>query len=117
LSTKFFALGQVAFDHNYSQDLDLQQIYGGGIGWTAGKDAKQEVDLKATVQYEKQVFIAETSNQNQNLIGSTFAVNYNLKTKMGAFTQALAFIPAYNNSKAYSANETDTFTFPEWKHL
>jgi Protein of unknown function, DUF481 len=117
LSAKFFALGQVAFDHNYSQDLNLQQIYGGGIGWTAVKDPKQEVDLKATMQYEKQSFIAETGNQNQNLIGSTFAVQYDLKTRMGAFTQTLAFIPAYNNSKAYSANETDTFTFPVWKHL
>ena len=36
-SPRFFALGQTAFDHNFGQDLDLQQIYGGGIGWTAIK--------------------------------------------------------------------------------
>jgi len=30
------------FDHNYGQDLNLQQIYGGGLGWTALKTPKQE---------------------------------------------------------------------------
>ena len=58
VSPRFFALGQTAFDHNYSQDLNLQQIYGGGFGWTMLKTAKQEADLKGTVQYEKQQFIA-----------------------------------------------------------
>ena len=46
-SARFFALGQVAFDHNFSQSLDLQQIYGGGLGWTIVKQAKQTLDLKA----------------------------------------------------------------------
>jgi hypothetical protein len=32
-------------------------------------------------------------------------------------TQGLAFIPAYNNSAAYSANETDTFAVPAYKNL
>ena len=56
LSPRFFALGQVAFDHNFGQDLDLQQIYGGGIGWTALKTSRQSLDLKATMQYEKLAF-------------------------------------------------------------
>ena len=50
-SPRFFALGQTAFDHNFAQDLDLQQIYGGGLGWTALKTPAQEADLKATIQY------------------------------------------------------------------
>ena len=99
LSPRFFALGQVAFDHNFAQDLDLQQIYGGGFGWTVLKDPKEEADLKATVQYEKQAFITDSAD-NQNLIGSTFSVAYNLHTKLVTYTQGLAFIPAYNNSRA-----------------
>ena len=116
-SPRFFALGQTAFDHNFGQDLDLQQIYGGGIGWTALKTPKQEADLKATMQYEKQQFISGTSSGNQNLIGSTFAANYVLHTKLVTYTQGLAFIPAYNNSRAYSTNETDTLAFPAYKNL
>ena len=34
-SRRVFGLVQTAFDHNFSQDLALQQIYGGGVGWTA----------------------------------------------------------------------------------
>ncbi len=116
-SPRFFALAQTAFDHNYGQDLDLQQIYGGGIGLTILKTPTQEADLKATMQYEKQQFISGTSSGNQNLIGSTFAANYVLHKKLLTYTQGVAFIPAYNNARAYSANETNTVAFPAYKSL
>ncbi len=116
-SPRFFALVQTAFDHNFSQDLDLQQIYGGGIGWTAIKTPKQQLDAKATMQYEKQVFISGAAGTNQNLIGSTFSADYVLKLKLLTLTQGVAFIPAYNNSAAYSATETDSFAFPAYKSL
>ncbi len=117
ISPRFFGLGQTAFDHNYSQDLNLQQIYGGGIGWTALKTPKQEADLKATIQYEKQDFIAGSGSTSQNLIGSTFSASYVNKLKLVTFTQGLAFIPAYNTPHAYSADETDTFAFPAYKNF
>lgn len=116
-SPRLFALGQLAFDHNYGQDLDLQQIYGGGIGWTALKTPRQDADLKATIQYEKQQFISVStaSSANQDLVGSTFAANYVLHSKLVTYTQGVAFIPAYNNARAYSANETNTLAFPTYK--
>ena len=117
LSTKIFALAQTAFDHNYSQDLDLQQIYGGGLGWTVFKTPKHLADLKATIQYEKQQFITGTSNTNQNLIGSTFAADYMLQLKLLTYKQTLEYIPAYNNPRAYSTSETDTLAFPTYKNL
>jgi hypothetical protein len=116
-SPRFFALGQTAFDHNFSQDLDLQQIYGGGIGWTVVKKSKQELDLKGTMQYEKQIFITGAAGTNQNLIGSTFSGTYTLQAKLFNLTQGVSFIPAYNDEKAYSANETDTFAFPAYKNF
>jgi hypothetical protein len=117
LSPRFFALGQAAFDHNFGQDLNLQQIYGGGFGWTALKTPKQEADLKGTIQYEKQQFITGVSSGNQNLIGSTFAATYVLHLKLFTYTQGLAYIPAYNNMRAYSTNESNTFSFPAYKRL
>lgn len=116
-SPRMFGLAQVAFDHNYSQDLNLQQIYGGGLGWTALKMPIQEADLKATIQYEKQSFITGAGATNQNLIGSTFSVDYLGKLKFVTFTQNLEFIPAYNHPRAYSAEETDALAFPAWKNL
>jgi hypothetical protein len=116
-SPRFYTLAQLAFDHNFSQDLNLQQIYGAGIGWTVLKAAKQTADLKATVQYEKQQFISGATGTNQNLIGSTFAATYVLHEKLVTYTQGLAYIPAYNQPQAYSANESNTFAFPAYKSL
>ena len=116
-SPRFFALGQTAFDHNFGQDLNLQQIYGGGFGWTALKTPKQEADLKGSVQYEKQQFITGGSGGNQNLVGSTFAATYFLHLKLFTYKQGVSYIPAYNYMRAYSANETNTFAFPAYKRL
>lgn len=115
-SARFFALAQTAFDHNYAQNLDLQQIYGGGFGWTFLKSPRQQADAKATIQYEKQQFITDSA-ANQNLIGSTIALSYVLHHKLVTYTQGLAFIPAFNNPHAYSANETNTLAFPAYKNF
>lgn len=115
-SPRLFGLGQAAFDHNFGQDLNLQQIYGGGLGWTVLKTPKQGADLKATMQYERQSFITGTP-ASQDLIGSTFSADYSLKLKLVSYTQGLAFIPAYNNTRAYSATETNTLAFPAYKNF
>lgn len=120
-SSRFFGLGEAAFDHNFSQGLALQSEYGGGIGFTTLKDARQQLDVKATIQYEEQQFLAPpppaTGSPSMNLIGSTFSLNYMLKLKLLSFTQEAAYIPAYNTPRAYSANETDTLSFPTYKNL
>jgi len=116
-SPRLYALGLAAFDHNYAQDLQLQQIYGGGFGWTVIKSPKQELDLKGAAQYERQQFTPGTGNADRNLIGSTFSANYVLHLKLLTYTQALSFIPAYNQPSAYSATETDTVAFPAYKNF
>lgn len=116
-SARFYALAQAAFDHNYAQDLELQQIYGGGFGWTVAKTPRHEFDLKGTLQYEKQQFISGSGNANQNLIGSTFAANYVLHLKLLTYRQGLSFIPAYNQFNDYSAAETNAVAFPAYKNL
>ena len=120
-SPRLYALGDVAFDHNYSQGLQFQQVYGGGIGWTPIVDARQELDLKADIHYESQQFIqtAGTANQpNINLIGSTFAETYRrtLPHKI-LFTEAGDILPGWSNSNAYSANATATLALPVYKRL
>lgn len=115
-SPRFFALGQTAFDHNYSQGLTLQQIYGGGIGYTAIKDAQQELDVKATIQYEKQSF--QAAGSDDNLIGSTISETYH-RTLPHKFvlSEFGNFIPSFNIPSAYSANASGTLTLPVYKRL
>jgi Protein of unknown function, DUF481 len=115
-SARFFALGQTAFDHNYSQGLNLQQSYGGGIGYTALKDARQELDFKANIQYEKQSF--QTASNNDNLIGSTISETYHrILPKKLTLSEFANIIPSFNLPNAYSANVSGTLTLPVYKRL
>jgi hypothetical protein len=115
-SPRFFALAQTAFDHNYSQGLNLQQIYGGGIGWTALKSANQELDLKGTVQYEKQSF--QTATNNDNLIGSTISETYHRSLpKKFVLSEFGNIIPSFNIPNDYSANVSGTLALPVYKRL
>ena len=117
-SPRFYALAQTVFDHNFSQALDLQQIYGAGIGWTAIKRPTEELDVKTTLQYEGQSFIGALPGQDQNLIGSTLDASWAAKLPHKIlFKQQLSWIPAYNNPYAYSAGETDSLTMPFFKNL
>ncbi|WP_158615426.1 DUF481 domain-containing protein [Acidipila sp. EB88] len=117
LSKNFYYLGDLSFDHNYSQSLQLQQIYGAGVGRTLLKTPKQELDVKVVAQYEKQAFF-NSASANQNLIAATVAANYNLTLTHGIlFNQQVSYIPAFNNTRAYSATENDTLTFPAYKNF
>ena len=115
-SPSLYGLVQTSFDHNYSQGLNLQQVYGGGIGWTALKDPRQELDLKATAQYEKQEF--ETPASNLNLIGSTFSETFhrNLPRRL-VFSESVSLLPAWNELHAYSANASAGVVMPLLKRL
>jgi hypothetical protein len=111
-----YVFAGLSYDHNFSQGLDFQQIYGGGIGWTAIKDAKQELDLKADIHYERQNFQPPTVNEN--LIGSTFAEVYhrNLPAKM-LFTESGSYIIGWNNTDAYSALFSAGLQLPVYKRF
>lgn len=118
VSARVFALAQTAFDHNFSQGLGLQETYGAGFGVTVLKRTAQTVDLKAALQYEKQSFLTTASGTSQNLVGSTLSGTYFLKLPRGLiFNQQIAYLPAFNVTRAYSANETDTLTFPFLKSI
>lgn len=120
-STSLFAFGQADFDHNFSQGLDLQQTYNGGIGWTAVKTAAQTLDLKASASYIRQQFLPGPSGvtpATQSLIGSVFSERYHRKLPRGALLdQNLSATPAWNNTNAYSAAFSMLLTIPVYKHL
>lgn len=117
-SPRFYVLAQTVFDHNFAQALDLQQIYGAGVGWTAIKRPTEELDVKTTLQYEGQTFLDASAGQNQNLIGSTLDANWGAKLPHKIiFKQQVNWIPAYNNPYAYSAGETNSLTLPFFRKL
>ena len=115
-TSRVFGFAQLAYDHNFSQGLDLQQNYGGGLGWTALKSSNQTLDLKASANYLHQQF--QISQNNQSLIGSTFGERYSRTLhKSILFTEQLSFIPAWNNTAAFSALGSAGLTMPVYKRL
>ena len=119
-SPRFYLLEQAMWDHNYSQGLDLQQLYGGGAGYTAIKDAKQELDLTGIIDYTKQSFsaIPPAVAYTNNLIGSSFGDNYVRKfPRKIVFTELAAINPAWNSPSDYSANLSVGATFPVYKNF
>jgi hypothetical protein len=124
LSTRLYALVDTSFDHNYSQGLNLQQIYGGGLGFMLIKTPRQELDLKGDIHYERQNFgftpgiVPPTATPNKNLIGADIGDTYMAKLAHGmVFNQGLVVTPAFNMPKAYSALATAGLTFPVYKRL
>ncbi|HSU59758.1 MAG TPA: DUF481 domain-containing protein [Bryobacteraceae bacterium] len=111
LSSRLFVFGQALFDHNVSQGLDLQQTYGGGLGFVAFKTDIQELDFKASMDYIDQRFTL--ASLNKQLIGSVFSEGYNRKFAHGIlFAQQAGITPAWNNTDAYSAFASAALTFP-----
>ncbi len=111
LKPRLFTFVQALLDHNYSQGLDLQQDYGGGIGLVVLKSAKQEFDVKASVDYIDQQF--SSSTQRKNLIGSTFGETYVYKLPHNiVFTESGNYIPAWNETNAFSGIVNANLTFP-----
>ncbi|MGO8717817.1 MAG: DUF481 domain-containing protein [Acidobacteriaceae bacterium] len=117
-SPRFYLLEQAIFDHNFSQGLDLQQLYGLGAGYTAIKDAKQELDLTAVMDYTRQAFSASdvVPATSHDLIGSSIGDNYVRKfPRKIVLTEVALFNPAWNSPSDYSGNVSVGAAFPVFK--
>ncbi len=114
LNSRLYLFGSAAFDHNFSQGLDLQQQYGGGVGYTVLKNALQEFDVRGDVHYEKQQFFTPASNLN--LFGSTFGETY-VRTLPRAIvlSEFGAVSLAWDDTQAYSARFGENLVFPVYR--
>jgi hypothetical protein len=125
VSPRFYFLVDSSWDHNYSQGLSLQQVYGGGIGYTVIKEPKQQLDVKLDVHYERQQYFVTPNilpppplTPSKNLIGMDFGDTYMLKLPHGlVFNQGATITPAFNQTNAYSAVATAALLFPVYKRL
>jgi len=116
LSSRLFVFGQAIFDHNFSQGLDLQQTYGGGLGFVVFKRATQELDFKASLDYIDYQFT--NSSLNKHLFGSIFGETYVRTFAHGILlNQEAGITPAWTDTNAYSAFASAALTFPVYRHF
>jgi hypothetical protein len=113
---RVYAFAQGAFDHNYSQGLDLEQTVGGGFGWTVVKTPKESLDLKSALTYEKEQFFQ--SSGNQNLLAAVVSETFDRTFSHGvALHQLLSVAPAISNPNAYSATGSVNLAINVYKQL
>jgi hypothetical protein len=116
LTPRLFAFGQAIFDHSFSQGLDLQQTYGGGLGFVVFKRPNQELDFKASANYINYRFA--TSSLNKQLFGSIFGETYTRTFAHGILLNEQAGItPAWTDTSYYSAFASAALTFPVYHHF
>jgi hypothetical protein len=114
--SRVYAFGQAVFDHNYSQGLDLQQNYGGGIGWTTINRPDLTLDLKGSMDYVNQEF--QVGSLNHSLVASTFAQSLTRKFPRGmAVIENISVTPTWNIRKAWLAAGSASFIAPVYKRL
>jgi Protein of unknown function, DUF481 len=113
-SPHLYVFGQGAFDHNFSQGLDLQQTYSGGVGWTLIQNANETLDLKTSVSFIRQQF---SGAPDLDLIGSVFGQAFKRKFKRLTLDQHLTLVPVWNNTNAYSGAFNVLLTMPLYKRL
>jgi hypothetical protein len=118
-SRRGYYLQQVNFDHDTTQGLDLQQIYGAGVGVTFFKEENSEFDLTADLHYESQAFnsTADVSALNRKLIGSMMSEAYTRKFGKITFDEKALADFAWNNENAFSAAANSAIRLPIYKKL
>jgi hypothetical protein len=111
LNPRFFGFGSAALDHSFSQGLQLQQSYGGGLGFVVVKTANQEFDVKVSANFIDQSF--NDSTLDKKLFGTVFGETYTRKFAHGVtLNEQGGVTPSWNETKAYSAFASAGVTFP-----
>jgi len=124
LLPRFYWLVDASADHNYGNGLQLQQAYGGGVGWTVVQRPNTTLNLKVGPQYLEQQFYdgiySSLGTPDQNLIGlamaetwnKNFGHNHNLK-----FMESMTLTPTFNFVQAYSGVVTAALAVPVYKKI
>ena len=113
-SPRAYTFVHASLDHNFSQGLDLQESAGGGLGVTVLKQARQELNIRASADFTRQQF---SIGPNHNLFGAIFGDTYTRKLLKAVFLQQIQISPSFTQSDAYAANGTASISAPVYKKM
>jgi hypothetical protein len=125
LTPRFYALADASADHNIGSGLQVQQIYGGGAGYSIIKEKTRTLDVKGDIHYQRQEFYPAAdfpSGQTLNLIGASIGEMYMQKLPKGmVFNETGTVMPAFytpaGQPSAFSAQIIAALLFPVYKNL
>jgi hypothetical protein len=111
-----YVFGLTAFDHNYSQGLDLQASAGGGIGYTVIDRPNETLDFKSSAVDINQSF--QDPGKDHNLFGSNFIESFSHKTAHSIlFLQQIAATPTWTELENYTLTGSASVSIPVFRRL
>ena len=125
LTPRFYLLADASADHNIGSGLQVQQIYGGGAGYSIINEKTRTLDVKGDIHYQKQDFYPAAdfpSGNTLNLIGATIGEMYMQQLPKGmVFNETGTILPAFNTPagqpSALSAQIIAGLLFPVYKNF
>lgn len=111
LTSSLFAFVGADFTHDNLQGLDLQSIYGGGLGWHLIQRANTTFDVLGGLNYTRESYNSSSVQTTppppplsiqRNLIAATIGNDFQHKFgKATTFTEHFSFYPDLNNTGQY----------------
>lgn len=125
ITPRLYYLFDASADHNIGSGLQVQQIYGAGLGYSVIKEELQTLDVKGDIHYQRQLFYPSVdfpSGQTLNLIGATIGEDYMRKLRKSlVFNESATVLPAFNTPanqpSAFSAQIIAGLVFPVYKNF
>lgn len=107
ITEKMFAFGSADFTHDELQQLTLQSIFTGGLGWHAIARPNATLDVFAGINYTREMYSSSassivTSSLNRNFPGITAGEDFTHKFGgASAFTEKFTFYPDLSDFSQY----------------
>lgn len=125
VTSRLYYLFDASADHNVGSGLQVQQIYGGGAGYSVIREKNRTFDVKGDIHYQRQEFYPAAdfpSGETLNLIGASIGELFMQKLPKGlVFNEAGTVLPAFNTPSgqpsAWSAEIIAGLLFPVYKNL
>ncbi|MGH9476944.1 MAG: DUF481 domain-containing protein, partial [Terriglobales bacterium] len=109
ISSKLFLFGNAQLDHNDAQGLQLQQAYGGGIGWKLKNTAALQLDLKADLHWTHQQFLSAAT---QSFLASSLSETMREELNRVIWSQSLSVTPSITQGVAYQMAGMSAWALP-----
>lgn len=109
VSPKMFLFADGALAHNDAQGLQLQQAYGGGVGWKLKSTPTTQLDLKAGLHYTRQHFL---SSADQNFLASSITESLRQALDRVLWTQSISITPSITQGVAYQMSGMSAWALP-----
>jgi putative salt-induced outer membrane protein YdiY len=102
ITKRIFAFVSGDFTHDELQDLNIRQIYSGGLGYHVINSPNTVFDVLAGANYTRETYSGNSTNVDRNLAGITLGENFMHKIgKSTTVTEVFYFYPDLTNTGQY----------------